>query len=242
MSTPHPIFALVGAPFPKAEKWFEFRNVAKTSADLYLYEVIGDSWIGTDAASLVKEIKAQKGKKLNVRINSPGGSVFDGVAIYNALKAHDAEVVVYIDGYAASIASIIALAGTKVIIADNAMMMIHNPWTYASGEAKEMRRIADMLDQVKETLLNTYETKTKKKREKISDDMDAETWFTAKEALAYGLADQIGEALQLAACAPEALRIFAKADKIPSTTLTAVSGREVRARKLSLKEKQLAVL
>ncbi len=186
--------------FPKAiGPWFAIKNDTAESADLYFYDVIGDSWIGSDAATVVKQINGLKTKKLNVRINSPGGSVFDGLAIFNALSRHPAEVTTYVDGLAASIASIIALAGKKVVIADNAMFMIHQPWTWASGDSTEMRKQADILDQISETLVTTYESRTGKSREEIISAMNEETWFTAKEAKAWGLVTEITDALPLAA-------------------------------------------
>jgi ATP-dependent Clp endopeptidase proteolytic subunit ClpP len=196
-------------PFPKAQKWFDIRNANEETADVYLYDVIGDSWTGNDAATVVKDIVAIKAARINLHINSPGGSVFDGVAIYNTLKNHSAKVTTHIDGLAASIASIIALAGDEIIIAQNAMMMIHNPWTMAWGESKDLRKQADVLDQVKETLLNTYVAKTGKDRDTVSADMDAELWLTADEAKEYGLADTIGGAMKAAAqVRPEVAQAF----------------------------------
>lgn len=193
-------------PFPKAaSKWFDFRNAKDESVELYIYDVVGDSWTGSDAASLVKEIANYKKKRINTRINSPGGSVFDGVAIYNALKNHDGGVTTYVDGLAASIASIIALAGDKIVMADNAMMMIHNPSSFSYGEAKDLRKDADILDQIKETLINTYANKTNKPRETIAADMDKETWFTATEAKEYGLVTEVTESMKMAACVDESL-------------------------------------
>jgi len=193
-------------PFPKATaNWFDVRNEKDESADLYIYDVVGDSWTGNDAATLVKAISGLKKKHLNTHINSPGGSVFDGVAIYNALKNHEGGVTTHIDGLAASIASIIALAGDKIIMADNAMMMIHNPWTMAMGDADEMRKTADILDQIKETLINTYSAKTGKDRKKVADDMENETWFTAQEAKEYGLITEIAGGLKIAACVSPSL-------------------------------------
>lgn len=187
--------------FPKATgEWFSIKNATEESADLYFYDVIGDSWVGSDASTVVKHINGLKTANINVRINSPGGNVFDGAAIYNALKRHPAKVTTYVDGVAASIASVIALAGDDVVIASNAMFMIHNPWTWLAGDAKELRKQADILDQVGETLINTYADRTKKDRDYIRKAMDEETWFTADEAVAWGLATRKGEALALAAC------------------------------------------
>jgi ATP-dependent Clp endopeptidase proteolytic subunit ClpP len=186
-------------PFPKATCWFDVRNIKDDSADLYIYDVVGDSWTGNDAITLVKAIAGLKKKRINAHINSPGGSVFDGVAVYNALKNHDGGVTTYVDGLAASIASIIALAGDKVVMADNAMMMIHNPWTMAMGDADDMRKTADVLDQIKETLINTYATKTGKARDIIAADMEAETWFTAQQAMDYGFVTEIVGGMKIAA-------------------------------------------
>jgi len=188
--------------FPKradGAKWFDIKNATEESADVFIYDVVGDSWIGTDAGTFVKQLNALKTKRINLRINSPGGSVFDGMAIYNALARHSAEVTSYIDGLAASIASVIALAGKKVVIAENAMMMIHNPWSYAAGNSEELRKVADVLDQIKETIINTYATRTGLKRDEIAKMMDDETWFTAEEAIAKKLADESTTGVRAAA-------------------------------------------
>jgi len=205
--------------FPVASEWFAFRNATSESVDLYIYDVIGEDWYGegVTAKKLISQLAAAKGKKVNVRLNSPGGSVFDGVAIYNALVRHDGGVETFIDGLAASIASVIALAGSKVTIAENAMVMIHNPWTFAYGEASELRKVADTLDQVRETLLNTYETRTKKERKELGETMDAETWFTAQEAKAFGLVDEVVVGAKVSnALRPEVAAAFNfKASRVP---------------------------
>jgi ATP-dependent Clp protease protease subunit len=179
--------------FPKARegsKWFDIKNETAESADVYIYDVVGDPWVGMDAASIVKQLNALQSKKINLRINSPGGSVFDGMAIYNALAHHSAEVTTYIDGIAASIASVIALAGKRVLIAENAMMMIHDPSGLAFGKAEEIRKTADVLDQIKETIINTYVTRTGLTRDKVSKMMSDETWLTASEAVDLKFADE----------------------------------------------------
>jgi ATP-dependent Clp protease protease subunit len=188
--------------FPKARdgaKWFDIKNATDESADVYIYDVVGDSWVGTDAGSFVKQLNALKSKKINLRINSPGGSVFDGMAIYNALARHSAEVTTFIDGIAASIASVIALAGKKIVIAENAMMMIHDPSAYGFGRAEDLRKTADVLDQIKETIINTYVTRTSLPRDEIAKMMTDETWFTAKEAIAKKFADESVEGVKAAA-------------------------------------------
>jgi len=189
-------------PFPKAKtQWFSIKNIANKSADVYIYDVVGDSWAGNDAVTVVKQINALEVDKINLRINSPGGSVFDGVAIYNALINHKAVVTTYIDGLAASIASVIALAGNEIIMAENAMFMIHDPMSGLMGRASEMRREADLLDQIKETLINTYESRTGLDRENIATAMTDETWFTAKEALEAKYITSVSKASLIAACA-----------------------------------------
>lgn len=189
--------------FPKPRdgaKWFEIKNETEQSADVYIYDVIGDPWVGLDSATVVKQLAGIKSAKINLRINSPGGMVFDGMAIYNALARHSAEVTTYIDGIAASIASVVALAGKRVLIAENAMMMIHNPWAVAMGDASELRKQADVLDQVKETIINTYSTRTGKSREAIGSLMSAETWYTAGDAVANKFADESVAGVKAAAC------------------------------------------
>ena len=121
--------------------------------------------------------------------------------MYNSLKKFPAHIVTEIDGMALSIASIIALAGDEVRMAGNAVYMIHNPWTMAAGDAVEMRKIADQLDLVRDSLAGTYATKTKEQSslEQISEWMNAETWFNSEEALKAGFVDQITDPIEIAA-------------------------------------------
>ena len=177
---------------------------AKERADIWLYGDIGESWSGDSvtAKGLSDELKKLAGvKEITLRINSPGGNVFDGLAMYNSLKKFPAKIITEIDGMALSIASIIALAGDEVRMAGNAVYMIHNPWTMAAGDAVEMRKIADQLDLVRDSLAGTYVAKTKEQSslEQISDWMNAETWFNADEALAAGFVDQITDPIEIAA-------------------------------------------
>jgi len=159
-------------------------------ATFYLYDEI--SYWGISADQFVKDLNASKAATINIRINSPGGSVFDGTAIYNAIKQHKAKTITHIDGLAASIASTIALAGDEVRMADNTFMMIHNPWSIVMGDSKAMREEADLLDKVRNTTIaSIYMAKSGKGKEEILEKMDAETWFTAQEAKDYGLIDVI---------------------------------------------------
>lgn len=228
-------------------KWFEVKNATDESADVYLYDVIGDPWIGTDAMAVVKQLNDLKAKKINLRINSPGGYVSDGMAIYNAIARHPAEVTTYIDGLAASIASVIALAGKRVLIAENALMMIHNPWSLAIGDAKEFRKQADILDQFKETIVNVYETRTGMSRADIAKAMDDETWYTAKEAVGAKLADESVEGVKAAACfdlnafgyqrAPAIKTEPEKPEAAKASTISSTTPHSLRVRRLALLEK-----
>lgn len=168
----------------------EYRIEAKKNeTTFYIYDEIG--WFGISAQQFAEDIEKIKGGIINIRINSPGGSVFDGMAIYNAIKQHSAKTVIYIDGLAASIASVIALAGDEVVMAENAFMMIHEPWGLVIGPASEMRSEADLLDKLAGSLIKTYMAASDKDEKEIKKLMAAETWFDADEALEIGFVDKI---------------------------------------------------
>jgi len=158
--------------------------------ELLIYTDIGESFWGdsVSAQSVKAQLDDMGSGDLNVRINSPGGSVFDGVAIYNLLNQREGKTTVYIDGLAASAASVVAMAGDDIIMADNALMMIHDPWTMSLGSAEEMRATADLLDKIKTSIVSTYESNTNLDSETISEMMEAETWFNADEAVDHGFA------------------------------------------------------
>lgn len=162
-------------------------------AEILIYDQIGASWFGdgVTAKQFVKDLAKIDAALLTVRINSGGGDVFDGLAIFNALRRHDAAVVTEIDGLAASIASIIALAGEEVQMADNAFFMIHDPSGMEWGTAEDMRKMADLLDKVGGSLVNVYAEKTGKSADELLDWMHAETWFDADEAKAAGFVDTL---------------------------------------------------
>ncbi len=173
-----------------------------SAADVWIYGDIGDDFFSDESFSAkdLADLTAKLENKtlLTVHINSAGGSVTDGVAIYNLLKNHKAKVITEIDGMALSIASVIALAGDTVKMAGNAFYMIHNPWSYAVGNAEELRAAADRLDVVRNVLVGTYNEKTGDKltMEEIISMMDAETWFTANQALENGFIDEITNPIQ----------------------------------------------
>lgn len=169
-------------------------------SEILIYDFIGESMF--EKGVIAKDIKAQldaaEGTDVTVRINSPGGDVFEGIAIGNLLKQYEGSVSVKIDGYAASIASVIAMAGDSVEIAPNAMFMIHNPYTMAMGDARDFRKQADTLDKVKDTLITSYQAKSDRSAEELSYLMDAETWFHADESVSMGFANNIaGDGVEL---------------------------------------------
>lgn len=190
-------------PKPKNKFW-NFKAIDKTTAELTLYgEISNETWWGDEVTP--KQFKEELDalgeiESLNVFINSPGGDVFAGQAIYSMLKRHSATVNVYVDGLAASIASLVAMAGDKVIMPKNAMMMIHSPWTLAIGNAQEFRKIADDMDKIRDSMVVAYESRSALTTEEILDMMDAEKWLSADDCLEYGLADEIEEANQVVAC------------------------------------------
>jgi ATP-dependent Clp endopeptidase proteolytic subunit ClpP len=176
-----------------------------TTGEIWLYDSIGASFWGEGitAKQFGKDLNAMgKVTQINVRINSPGGDVFDGLAIYNLLRNHPASISVDVDGLAASIASIIAMAADdgQLRMASNAMMMIHDPHGVAVGSSKEMQRTAALLDQVKGNLVATYKQRTGRNEGDIAAWMEDETWFTANDALENGFADSMTAEQPVAAC------------------------------------------
>lgn len=170
--------------------WFKIEaKAAESAAEVLIYDEIG-IW-GIEASDFVAAIGALDVKHIDLRLNTPGGSVFDGNAIYNALKRHPASVTAHIDGIAASMGSVIALAGDEVRMAKNALYMIHNPWTLAIGDSGELRATADILDKLRDGIVGAYAEKTGKDVAELTAAMDAETWFTAEEAKAFGFVDEI---------------------------------------------------
>ncbi|WP_226893872.1 head maturation protease, ClpP-related [Nisaea sediminum] len=161
----------------------------ENSAEIYIYGDIGGWWGGVDAEVLAKEIAALDVETINVRINSPGGLVFGGIAIYNALARHKAKVIVHIDSLAASIASVIAMAGDEIRIAESAHIMIHKPWSGVIGDSDTMRLEADILDTLESAIIDTYEARTEQDRGELEAWVAAETWFKGKDAVDHGFAD-----------------------------------------------------
>ena len=155
-------------------------------------QIAEDSWFGDEVTPAIFRDELMKGEgNITVWINSPGGDVFAAAQIYNMLMDYKGSVTVRIDGLAASAASVIAMAGTIVEMSPVGMLMIHNPSTAVIGNTKEMQAAIQMLDEVKESILNAYELKTGQPRQQLSDLMDAESWMNAKKAVELGFADKI---------------------------------------------------
>jgi ATP-dependent Clp protease, protease subunit len=179
------------------KRWYDFRAQAK-GAEIVIYDEIGA--FGIPAKAFLDELRTLGPvAELTVRINSPGGSVFDGVAIYNALKRHDARVTVWIDGIAASIASMIAMAGNEVVMPENAILMLHDPSALVIGTASDMRGMADALDKMKAGMVAAYRDKSGRDDAEIEALMAAETWLSADEAVDLGLADRVEQPVRMAA-------------------------------------------
>jgi len=178
--------------------WYKIENKTEDETEILIYDVIG--WPFIDADILVRELSEIKSKDITVRINSPGGDVFDGFAIYNALTANKSNVIVQIEGLAASIASVLAMAGNEIRSYSNAMLMIHNSWSLAMGNKDEMRDVADILEKIDGNIVDTYFDNSNVGRPTLRKMMEAETWLTAKEALDKGFIDKIidGNALNAA--------------------------------------------
>lgn len=179
------------------------------TGEIFLYDYIGPEWMGLIGAGAFKEAISEIGdKRLTVRINSGGGVIDEGVAIYNMLKRHTAGVDTVVDSLAASLASHIMLAGESRTIARNAKMMIHDPrLMFAGGTAKELRKLADELDVYQESVVQDYADASGKTVEQINEIMEAETWYTSSQAVENGFATAIdGEAIAPAAIAPGQFR------------------------------------
>ena len=177
----------------KRKFWNWVRNENDESRTLFLNgEISDETWYGDEVTPKMFKEELQDGEgDITVWINSPGGDVFAAAQIYNMLMDYKGTVTVKIDGLAASAASVIAMAGPEVQMSPVAMMMIHNPATIAIGDSSEMKKAIDMLDEVKESIMNAYEIKTGLSRSRISHLMDAESWFNAKKAVELGFADKL---------------------------------------------------
>lgn len=179
-------------------KKFEIKNKTETNAEILLYAPIGESYFddSISAKAFSEELKKLPNsiKEITLRVNSPGGSVFDGMTIYERLKNHPAKVTAYVDGLAASIASIIIMAADEVVVGDGAMIMIHKPMSFVAGNSLELERMIDVLDKIENQMINIYAKKTGMSKSEISSALSQETWYTSDEAIEAGFAKKKFEA------------------------------------------------
>lgn len=211
--------------------------------ELYLYDAIGQDFFGEGLTckSVQEALAAMTGVTgLDVYINSPGGSVFEGVSIYNQIARFPAPAKVHVDGLAASIASIVAMVGDEIVIAANAMMMIHDPYSIAFGTAAEMRKTADTMDAVRSTLVDTYVSRTGRTSTEISDWMTAETWMNAKECVDRGFAHSISNetATLQTEVAAQTQTILAKYRNTPQALLRPAGGARAALARMDMRINQ----
>lgn len=172
----------------KDNEWYAIDS-SEGQTEVLIYDVIG--WPFVDANMFARDFNKIKSKEITVGINSPGGDVFDGTAIFNTIDNHPAKITTRIDGIAASMASIIALAGDEIQIASNAYYMMHNPWSFAMGDYRDFEKEADLLKRIADTLAGTYSDKTNIDIEAVKTMMDDETWIIGDELVDQGFADKV---------------------------------------------------
>lgn len=161
-------------------------------ATLQIYGEIGPAWAGMiDDRTVIDALEQMRdAKKIHVRLNSPGGDYFLGVSISNALRRHNAKIIIHVDALAASAASVIAMGGDRVIMHPGALMMVHRAWTIAMGNAADMAKAAETLGKVDDNLIDVYHKRTGLDKSKLKALVDAETWMSGEEAVQYGFADE----------------------------------------------------
>ena len=201
------------------QTWYNLKAAADKTPVLSIFDDIGA--YGVSAKSFLNDLRTVTTDEVDVEINSPGGDVFAGLAIYNGLRASGKKINVKVLGLAASAASLVAMAGDTIEMPENAFMMIHNPWGFAMGGADEMRNTADVLDKIGTGLVSTYAKRTGKTDHEIAALLDAETWMTAQEAVDAGFATSVTPALAVKASysedrLPENVRLAFKA-QAPTT-------------------------
>ena len=179
------------------QTWYNLKAAADKTPVLSIFDDIGA--YGVSAKSFLNDLRTVTTDEVDVEINSPGGDVFAGLAIYNGLRASGKKINVKVLGLAASAASLVAMAGDTIEMPENAFMMIHNPWGFAMGGADEMRNTADVLDKIGTGLVSTYAKRTGKTDQEITALLDAETWMTAQEAVDAGFATSVTPALAVKA-------------------------------------------
>lgn len=198
--------------------WYRVQAKAGEPAEIFIYDEVG--YFGDSAKQFAKDLAGIKGG-LTVHLNSPGGDIFDGLAIYQSLKDHPGDVTMKIDGLAASIASVIAMAGDRIVMAPKASMMIHDGWTMSVGNAAEMRKTAELLDKQSQIIASVYADRAGQTVEFWRDRMGEDTWYNADEALQAGLVDEVEGQTAKVVADPFDLDVYAHAgrDKAPAPVL-----------------------
>lgn len=176
---------------------FEFKNEDTSSPSIYIYGSIGGWYSEITAKEIQRKLNAIESDEIHVHINSPGGDVFDSIAISNQLKNHKAKIIVHIDGIAASGASLISMSADKIIMPSNTMMMIHRASTGTWGNAEALRKVADTLDKIDESVTQTYLNRFVGEKDELVQLLAEESFLTADECLALGLCDEVGEEIVL---------------------------------------------
>lgn len=190
--------------------WYSITNKGGKKGRIDLYDDIG-MWFGKTAKDFNKDLKSLGDvTDIDLHLNSNGGSVFDGFAIFEMLRSHAANVTVYVDGIAASIASVIAMAGNKIIMAENAFMMMHNSHGIVIGESRDMEHMADLLNKINDKIIATYMKRSKIEEAELRALVNDELWLTSDEALEMGFADEISGAIEAAAFSGKNFKAFAK--------------------------------
>jgi len=203
--------------------WYRIQNKAGETPEIFIYDEIG--YFGDSAKGFADQLAKIDAGELVVHLNSPGGDIFDGLAIYQALRNHAATVTVHVDGLAASIASVIAMAADRLVMAPKATMMIHDGWSVCAGNAGEMRKLADLLDKQSDIIASVYADRSGQPADFWRDRMRDETWYNAQEALAAGLIDEV-EGQEKKTDEPFDMSVFAHAgrDKAPAPVQYEIKG------------------
>lgn len=235
-------------PKNNLKEFLQVKNETDTNAELYFYgDIVADSWSAWQDEDQYPEairdfLKGVEGKDLDIFINSGGGSVFAGIAIYNMLKRHNGFKTVHVDGLAASIASVIALAGDRIIVPKTSMIMVHKPWQFTFGgyNAPELRKMADDLDNVEKVIMNVYAENLKEgvDIETIQELVDNETWLTGEEAAEYFNIEVIEEESKIAACASE---YFKNYKNVPKNLLRRETEAKVSNNNRNLEKEKLLI-
>lgn len=206
-------------------------------------DIVSEKWFDEEtSATSFRDALKELGdvSTINLSINSGGGSVFDGIAIYNMLKSHKATVNVYIEGLAASIASVIAMAGDTITMRSGSMMMVHMPWTLSQGNAEEMRKTADTLEKTGDSIVDIYSERTGISSDDIKNIMNDETWLSAEEAVEQGWATKLDKKEAVMNSVPK--EILGRFSNVPKNVLARVEKKTLSQDRLDLIEREKQTL